>query len=95
MIELIKADKSTDNYTGAVFDEFGLSVDKHYDVLVVAPGWTPIKIMNDYDVEITCTAEHSYISRYEVVGGRLPVGLDTNQLWSKQLDRYSIVMCST
>lgn len=51
MIELIKADKSTDNYTGAVFDEFGLSVDKHYDVLVVAPGWTPAKIMNDYDVE--------------------------------------------
>lgn len=68
MIELIKADKSTDNYTGAVFDEFGLSVDKHYDVLVVAPGWTPAKIMNDYDVEITCTAEHSYISGYEVVG---------------------------
>lgn len=68
MIDLIKADKSTDNYAGAVFDEFGLSVDKHYDVLVVAPGWTPTKIMDGYDVEISCTAEHSYISGYEVKG---------------------------
>ena len=54
--------------------EFGLSRDKHYDVLVVAPGWKPTKIMPDYDVEITCTKEHSYISGYEVKGDDFLIG---------------------
>ncbi|MBE5906303.1 MAG: hypothetical protein E7277_05845 [Lachnospiraceae bacterium] len=65
--ELIAAD-SCDNYAAAVFEEFGLSVEKHYDVLVVAPAWKPTKIMNTYDVEITCTCEHAYCSGYEVKG---------------------------
>lgn len=46
--------------------EFGLSPETRYDVLVVAPGWKPHKIMTDFDVEITCTQEHSYLSGYEV-----------------------------
>lgn len=66
LTELLNAEKSSTDYAGAVLADFGLSVDKHYDALVVAPGWKPHKIMSSFDVEITCTAEHSYISGYEV-----------------------------
>ena len=66
--DIFDADRSTDDYSTAVFNEFGLSSDKHYDLLVVAPGWTPAKIMKDFDAEITQTASHSYISGYEVKG---------------------------
>ncbi|MBR6377852.1 MAG: hypothetical protein IKS05_08840 [Oscillospiraceae bacterium] len=66
MIDLLRADKDTEDYAGAVFGEFGLSVDKHYDLLVVAPAWKPTRIMESYDVEISCTAEHAYLSGYEV-----------------------------
>ncbi len=66
--ELFDADTSTTDYGAAVFSEFGLSVDKHYDILVVAPGWKPSKIMNGFDVDIVTTATHSYISGYEVKG---------------------------
>lgn len=69
MIDLIRADKSTDDYAGAVYGEFGLSVDKHYDLLVVAPTWKPTKIMQDCDVEIVCTSEHAYLSGFEVKDG--------------------------
>lgn len=68
LLELIRADKSTTDYTAAVKSEFGLSPDRHYDLLVVAPGWKPTKILRDNDVEVVCTAEHSYISGYEVRG---------------------------
>ena len=68
LIQLLSADNSfAENRDIAMF-EFGLSREKRYDVLVVAPGWKPTKIMADYDVEITCTKEHSYISGYEVKG---------------------------
>ena len=63
--EIFDADKSTVDYRAAVFSEFGLSTDKHYDLLVVAPGWTPVKIMNDFDVDIVTSVRHSYISGYE------------------------------
>ena len=53
----------------ATLHEFGLSPETHYDVLVVAPGWKPHKIMTAFDVEITCTQEHSYLSGYEVRDG--------------------------
>ena len=66
--DLIEADKSTDDYNSAVYSEFGLSTLKHYDILVVAPGWIPPKIMQGFEVEITCTAKHSYISGFEVKG---------------------------
>lgn len=68
LLELIRADKSTKDYGAAVQAEFGLSPDQHYDLLVVAPGWKPTKLLRDYNVEIVCTAEHSYISGYEVRG---------------------------
>ncbi len=54
--------------------EFGLSREKHYDVLVVAPGWKPTVIMQDYDVEITCTKAVNYISGYEVKGEDFLIG---------------------
>ena len=53
----------------ATLHEFGLSPETHYDVLVVAPAWKPHKIMTAFDVEITCTQEHSYLSGYEVCDG--------------------------
>lgn len=68
LIELLNADKSMAETADMAMYEFGLSRDKHYDVLVVAPGWKPDKIMADYNVEITCTKVHSYLSGYEVKG---------------------------
>ena len=50
----------------AAFYEFGLHKEKHYDVLVVAPGWKPTKIIDRQDIEVVCTMEHSYISGYEL-----------------------------
>ena len=66
--DIFDADRSTKDYDAAIQTEFGLSTGKHYDLLVVAPGWTPQKVLADFDVEITCTADHSYISGYEVKG---------------------------
>ena len=68
MLQLLSADKSYTKDNDIAMCEFGLSVEKHYDVLVVAPGWKPAKIMADYDVEITCTKAVNYISGYEVKG---------------------------
>lgn len=68
LIQLLSADKSMAETADMAMYEFGLSRDKHYDVLVVAPGWKPDKIMTDFDVEITCTEVHSYLSGYEVKG---------------------------
>ena len=66
--EMLSADNSFSENKDIAMYEFGLSRDKHYDVLVIAPGWKPTKIMVGYDVEIICTKEHSYISGYEVKG---------------------------
>ncbi len=66
--DIFDADRSTNDYSAAVYNEFGLSSDKHYDLLVVAPGWTPAKVLKDFDAEVTQTASHSYISGYEVKG---------------------------
>lgn len=74
MLELIRADRSVKDYAGAVLEVFGLNADKHYDALVVAPGWKPTKIMTGYEVEIACTAEHSYVSGYEVKGDGFLIG---------------------
>ena len=48
---------------------FGLHKEKHYDMLVVAPGWKPTKIIKRKDIQVTCTMEHSYLSGYEVTVG--------------------------
>ncbi len=66
--ELFDADTSTSDYDSAVMAEFGLSTKRHYDLLVVAPGWTPPKILNGFPVEIVTTAKHSYKSGFEVIG---------------------------
>lgn len=74
MIQLLNADASYSKDKDIAMYEFGLSTEKHYDVLVVAPGWKPTKIMTDYDVEITCTSVVNYISGYEVKGKDFLIG---------------------
>lgn len=74
LIQILNADKSISESANMAMYEFGLSREKHYDVLVVAPGWKPDKIMAGFDVEITCTVIHSYISGYEVKGKDFLVG---------------------
>ncbi len=74
LIQLLSADESYTKDRKIAMYEFGLSEDKHYDVLVVAPGWKPTKIMTGYDVDITCTKEHSYINGYEVKGDDFLIG---------------------
>lgn len=74
MLQLLNADASYSRDKDIAMCEFGLSTEKHYDVLVVAPGWKSTKIMTDYDVEITCTSAVNYISGYEVKGKDFLVG---------------------
>lgn len=74
MLQLLGGDPSWAEEKDTAMYEFGLSRDKHYDVLVVAPGWKPTKIMADYDVEITCTKVVNYISGYEVKGENFLIG---------------------
>ncbi|MBO4346574.1 MAG: hypothetical protein J5840_02935 [Lachnospiraceae bacterium] len=91
--DIIEADKTTSDYNTAAFVEFGLSADKHYDILVVAPGWTPTKLMQGFDVEIICTAKHSYISGYEVKGdGFLIAWIQTSPGACSLIDELS--MCA-
>ncbi len=69
LIQILSADPSLSREADVAAYEFGLSRDKHYDALVVAPGWKPDNIMADFPgVEITCTKKHSYLSGYEVQG---------------------------
>lgn len=62
---IIKKQKQFNNGDMAA-EVFGFQKSKHYDVLVVAPGWKPTKILKGQDCTVTITAEHSYISGYEV-----------------------------
>lgn len=89
--EIFDADMSTTDYGAAVFSEFGLSTDKHYDLLVVAPGWKPVKIMKEFDVGITTAAAHSYISGYEVkFGGFLIAWIQTSPGACSLIDELSL-----
>lgn len=89
--DIFEADSSTKDYDAAIFTEFGLSTNKHYDVLVVAPGWIPPKIMKGFDVEITCTATHSYITGYEVKGdGFLMAWIQTSPGACSLIDELSL-----
>lgn len=72
--QLLNADRSFSENKDIALFEFGLSRDKCYDVLVIAPGWKPTKIMTGFDVEITCMQEHSYLSGYEVRGKDFLIG---------------------
>ena len=89
--DIIEADRSTNDYSAAVYAEFGLSTNKHYDILVVAPGWVPTKIMQGFNVEITCSATHSYISGYEVKGeGFLIAWIQTSPGACSLIDELSL-----
>lgn len=74
----------------AALYEFGLHKEKHYDVLVIAPGWKPTKIINRKDIHVTCTMEHSYISGYEVTAyGRAIAWIQCSSGASSTIDKLS------
>lgn len=54
--------------------EFGLDINTVYDLLVVAPGWKPNKIIEDPSFEVKVMKEHSYISGYEVLKDGYKIG---------------------
>lgn len=68
-LQHIHAKNKKFNAVGMAGEYFGFHSDVHYDMLVVAPSWKPEKILNETDCEVTVTAEHSYISGYEVTMG--------------------------
>lgn len=89
--DIFNADRSTEDYASAVYNEFGLSTDKHYDLLVVAPGWKPTKIMAGFDVDVVTTMTHSYISGYEVKGdGFLIAWIQTSPGACSLIDELSL-----
>lgn len=45
---------------------FGFDPKAEYDALVAAPGWKPDRILTDPQFEVMQTAQHAYISGYEV-----------------------------
>lgn len=72
MKEQLKAIISRDkefNEGDMAAEVFGFRRDAHYDILVVAPGWNPMKILNWTDFEVTQTASHAYVNGYEVKMG--------------------------
>lgn len=73
--------------------DFGLSREKHYDVLVVAPGWKPVKIIKDASFTVRTTAVHSYISGYEVEkDGFSAAWIQTASGGGNILDRMSVCL---
>lgn len=72
---------------------FGFRRDVHYDLLVVAPGWKPTKILNETDFQVTITAEHSYTSGYEVrIGDRLIAWAQTGSGGCNLIDH--LILCA-
>lgn len=70
---------------------FGFRRDVHYDVLVVAPGWKPTKILNWTNFAVTQTAEHSYVSGYEVrIGDKLVAWAQTGSGGCNLIDHLTI-----
>lgn len=65
---IIEKDKQF-NAGDMAMEVFGFRRDVHYDLLVVAPGWKPTKILNETTYQVAVTAEHSYFSGYEVKMG--------------------------
>jgi len=52
---------------------YGLDPNIEYDVLVVAPGWKPTRIIKDDSFKVTTLATHSYISGYLVEKGDIKI----------------------
>ncbi len=72
------------------FHEFGLRKGKHYDVLVVAPGWKPTEIVQRKDVHVACTMERSYVSGYELTAyGRSIAWIQCSPGASSMVDELS------
>ena len=66
--KLIQAIENMKKYnSGVMYQEcFGFEPEVEYDVLVVAPGWKPTKIIKDPAYKVTALAQHSYFSGYLV-----------------------------
>lgn len=72
---------------------FGLRRDVHYNVLVVAPGWKPTKILNWTDFTVTQTAEHSYVSGYEIqIGEKIVAWAQTGSGGCNLIDH--LILCA-
>lgn len=72
---------------------FGFRRDVHYDILVVAPGWKPNKILNWTDFTVTQTTEHSYVSGYEVqIGDKLIAWAQTGSGGCNLIDH--LILCA-
>ena len=70
---------------------FGFRRDVHYDLLVVAPGWKPTKILSETDFTVTVTAEHSYLSGYEVqMGDKLVAWAQTGSGGCNLIDQLTV-----
>lgn len=54
------------NSENMAFQAFGLSADEYYDALVVAPSYTPFKLIDDPNCKITLLREGAYIAGYLV-----------------------------
>jgi nucleoside phosphorylase len=63
----------TYNVDNMAHHTFGLDTSITYDVLVIAPGWKPTKLISDSNVLVTCLANHSYISGYLVEKDELKI----------------------
>lgn len=74
-------------------EAFGFSRSKHYDILVVAPGWKPTKILNLAFSEIVATAGNSYVSGYEVkIGDRCIAWAQTGAGACNMID--NLILCA-
>ena len=94
MNELMNAMVAKDrqyNQGDTAAEVFGLDRNKHYDLLVVAPGWKPTKLLPREFGTVTVTAVHSYNSGYEVEwAGKRIAWIQTSSSASSLIDNLSI-----
>lgn len=94
MTELMKAMVACDrkyNHGDPMAEVFGFDRRKHYDLLVVAPGWKPTKLLPPEFGTVTVTAVHSYMSGYEVeFGTRRMAWMQTSSSGSSLIDTVSL-----
>lgn len=79
------------NTSDLAVQTFGLDPETEYDVLVVAPGWKPTKILKDSSFRITVLREVSYISGYSVEKDGLKIAwIQTSSGASNLIDHLTI-----
>lgn len=54
------------NSEDMLYDIYGISKDEYFDAYIIAPSWTPNKILKNVDAEIKCITRHAYFSSYKV-----------------------------